>query len=58
LQRQANYEKVSELLQADEAVIPLWAGLQVDARKNYVRNLQSNVNDTVTWNSQDWWLNQ
>jgi ABC-type transport system substrate-binding protein len=35
-QRQAAYTSASKLIQADEAVIPLFAALQVDARKNYV----------------------
>jgi peptide/nickel transport system substrate-binding protein len=57
-QRQAAYASFAELLRADEAVIPLYQALQVDARTNHVRGWQSNGNDNVTWNIQDWWLNQ
>jgi peptide/nickel transport system substrate-binding protein len=57
-QRQGAYETVSQLLHADEVVIPLFSNLQVDARKNYVHNLVSDVNDMVGWNSQDWWLSR
>jgi peptide/nickel transport system substrate-binding protein len=58
-ERQAAYVSASELIHADEAAIPLFATLQVDARKNYVEGWgQTNVNDFVTWNIQDWWLNQ
>jgi peptide/nickel transport system substrate-binding protein len=58
-ERQANYLLVSRLIQADEAVIPLFTTVQVDARKSYVQGWgPTNVNDFVTWNSQNWWLNQ
>jgi hypothetical protein len=49
----------AELIHADEAVIPLFPLLQLDARKNSVERWgQTNVNHYVTWNIQDWWLNQ
>src|SRR6266851_6640365 len=35
-QRQSAYLSVSQLIHADEAVIPLFPLVQVDARKNYV----------------------
>ncbi len=57
-QRQAAYVSASELIHADEAVIPLFPSLQVDARKNYLQGWQTNGNDYITWNIQDWWLNQ
>jgi len=58
-QRQAAYASVSELIQADKPIIPLFPSLQVDARKNYVQGWgRTNVNDFVTWNVQDWWLDQ
>jgi peptide/nickel transport system substrate-binding protein len=58
-QRQAAYVSFSEQLQADEVVIPLFAALQIAARKSYVEGWgPTNVNDYVTWNIQDWWLNQ
>jgi hypothetical protein len=57
-QRQTAYVLFSELIQADEAAIPLYPVLQMDARKNFVEGWQSNGNDFVIWNSQDWWLNQ
>jgi len=58
-QRQADYASLSQLIQSDEAVIPLFPNLQVDARKNYVEGWgPTNVNEPVTWNVQDWWLNQ
>jgi peptide/nickel transport system substrate-binding protein len=56
--RQAAYAGFSEQLHADEAVIPLFPDLEVDARKNYVEGWQTNGNDNVTWNAQDWWLNR
>jgi peptide/nickel transport system substrate-binding protein len=57
-QRKLAYTAAAELIHADEAVIPLYQALQVDARKNIVQGWQGNGNDTVTWNIQDWWLNQ
>lgn len=58
-QRRAAYASFSELIQADEAVIPLYPTLQVDARKTYVEGWgPTNINEPVTWNIQDWWLNQ
>jgi peptide/nickel transport system substrate-binding protein len=57
-QRQVAYASFSELLHADEAVIPLYPVLEVDARKTYLQNLQTNLNNSITWNSQNWWLNQ
>jgi ABC-type transport system substrate-binding protein len=58
-QRQAAYVSVAQLIQADEAVIPLFPALQMDARKNYVEGWgPTNGNDFFTWNIQDWWLNQ
>jgi peptide/nickel transport system substrate-binding protein len=58
-QRQAAYTKASELITADEAVIPLYPILQVDVRKTYVQGWgPSNANDFLTWNVSDWWLNQ
>jgi len=49
----------SELIQSDEAVIPLFPYLQLDARKNYLQGwAPANINDPVTWNVQDWWLSQ
>ena len=53
-QRQAAYVAVSQLIRADEPVIPLFPSLQVDARKNYVEGWQTDVNDVITWNVQDW----
>jgi peptide/nickel transport system substrate-binding protein len=58
VQRRTAYATVAELIHANEAVIPLFPDLEVDARKNYVQGWQTNVNDNVTWNVQDWWLNQ
>jgi peptide/nickel transport system substrate-binding protein len=55
-QRQAAYTSAAELIHADEAVIPLFPSLVVDARKSYLQGWQTNVNDTVAWNIQDWWL--
>ncbi len=46
-QRQAAYVSVSELIHADEAVIPLFPSLQVDARKNYLQGWQTNGNDYI-----------
>jgi peptide/nickel transport system substrate-binding protein len=58
-QRQAAYTSFSELIHDDEAVIPLYPLLEVNARKNYVEGWgPTNVNDYATWNIQDWWLNQ
>jgi peptide/nickel transport system substrate-binding protein len=58
-QRQAAYVLASQLLQANEVVIPLFGAPQLDARKTYVQGWgPTNVNDFVTWNIQDWWLNQ
>jgi ABC-type transport system substrate-binding protein len=57
-QRQAAYVSASQLIHADEAVIPLYQLLQVDARKNYVEGWRANGNDKIIWNIQDWWLNQ
>jgi peptide/nickel transport system substrate-binding protein len=57
-QRQAAYLSFSEQVHADEALIPLYQLLQVDARKNYVEGWQPNGNDKIIWNIQDWWLNQ
>ena len=58
-QRQAAFVSVSRLVRADEAAIPLFPWLIVDARKSYVAGWgPTNVNDWVTWNAQDWWLNQ
>jgi ABC-type transport system substrate-binding protein len=57
-QRQAAYGSFSQLIHADEAVIPLYPILEVDARKTYLQDWQSNPNNWITWNSQDWWLNQ
>ena len=58
-QRRAAYATVATQIQADEAVIPLFPSLQVDARKNYVEGWgPTNVNDYVTWNAADWWLDQ
>ena len=57
-QRLADYGSVAMLVQADEAssAVPV---TQVDARKSYVEGWgQTNVNDSVTWNVADWWLNQ
>ena len=48
----------SQLIRADEAVIPLYQRLTVDARKIYLQGWQTNVDEYVTWNIQDWWLNQ
>ena len=55
-QRQAAYVSAAELIHADEAVVPLFPYLVVDARKTYLQGWQTNVNDMVTWNIQDWWL--
>jgi peptide/nickel transport system substrate-binding protein len=55
-QRQAAYVSLSEAVHADEAVIPLYSLPEVDARKTYVHGWQTNVNDSVNWNIQDWWL--
>ena len=58
-QRRAAYASFSQFIQADEAVIPLYPNLQVDARKNYVEGWgPTNINEPVTWNIEDWWLNQ
>jgi peptide/nickel transport system substrate-binding protein len=58
-QRKAAYVSFSERVRADEAVIPLFPNLQVDARMNYVEGWgQTNVNDYLSWNIQNWWLNQ
>jgi peptide/nickel transport system substrate-binding protein len=58
-QRQAAYTSFSKQLQADEVVIPLFAALQINARKSSVEGWgQTNVNDYVTWNVQDWWMNR
>jgi ABC-type transport system substrate-binding protein len=58
-QRRAAYVSFSQLIQSDEAVIPLYPTLQVDARKNYVEGWGStNINEPVTWNVQGWLLNQ
>jgi len=44
---------------ADEASIPVYPLLQIDARKSYVQGWgPTNVNDAFTWNVQDWWLSQ
>ena len=48
----------SQLIRADEAVIALYQRLTVDARKTYLQGWLTNVDDYVTWNIQDWWLNQ
>jgi len=58
VQRQAAYVSASQLIRADEAVIPLYQRLTVDARKIYLQGWQTNVDEYVTWNIQDWWLNQ
>jgi peptide/nickel transport system substrate-binding protein len=55
-QRQAAYVSAAELIHADEAVLPLFPYLVVDARKTYLQGWQTNVNDVVIWNIQDWWL--
>lgn len=57
-QRQAAYLLASQLIHADEAVIPLYSRLTVDARKTYLQGWRSNVDDYVTWNMQDWWIDQ
>ena len=58
-QRRAAYASAMQQVRADEAGIPLFPSLQVDARKNYVEGWgPTNVNDWVSWNIQDWWLNQ
>jgi peptide/nickel transport system substrate-binding protein len=56
-QRQTAYVAFTELLHADEAVIPLFPVLEVDARSTKLEEWQTNANDRITWNSQDWWLN-
>jgi peptide/nickel transport system substrate-binding protein len=58
-QRRAAYTTFSQLIQSDEAVIPLFPNLQVDARRSYVEGWgPTNINEPVTWNIQDWWLHQ
>jgi peptide/nickel transport system substrate-binding protein len=57
-QRQAAYQSFSQLLHADEAVIPLYPVLEVDARRTNLQNWLANPNNWITWNSQDWWFNQ
>jgi peptide/nickel transport system substrate-binding protein len=57
-QRRAAYVSASQLIRADEAVIPLYQRLTVDARRSYLQGWRTNVGDYVTWNIQDWWLNQ
>jgi ABC-type transport system substrate-binding protein len=58
-QRKAAYLSFSQIIQEDEAVIPLFPDLQIDARKSYVEGWgATNTNDFVTWNIQDWWLNR
>jgi hypothetical protein len=57
--RQAAYAAFFERVHTDEVVVPLFAVPQVDARKSYVEGWgRTNVNDYVTWNIQNWWLNQ
>jgi peptide/nickel transport system substrate-binding protein len=56
-ERRAAYTALIQLIQSDEAVIPLFPNLQVDVRKNSVQGWgPTNTNDTLTWNIQDWWL--
>jgi peptide/nickel transport system substrate-binding protein len=58
-QRQAAYATASELMHADEAIIPLYPQLKVDARKSYLKGWgPANPNGDVTWNVQDWWLDK
>ena len=57
-QRQMAYASFSELIHDDEAVIPLYPILEVDARESYLQDWQANPNNWITWNSQDWWLDR
>jgi peptide/nickel transport system substrate-binding protein len=56
--RLAAFTTASQLILANAANIPLFPALQIDAHKNYVAGWQTNVNAYLTWNVQDWWLNQ
>jgi ABC-type transport system substrate-binding protein len=58
-QRQAAYASAAARVRVDEGVIPLFPSLQVDARSNAAEGWgPTNVNDYVTWNVADWWLNE
>ncbi|MBV9359174.1 MAG: peptide ABC transporter substrate-binding protein [Chloroflexi bacterium] len=55
-ERQAAYVSLSEAVRGDEALIPLYSLPVVDARATYVHGWQTNINDDVSWNIEDWWV--
>jgi peptide/nickel transport system substrate-binding protein len=56
--RKAAYKTIAERLNEDKVVIPLYSRLAIDARKSNVQGWQTNVWDSLSWNSQDWWLSK
>jgi peptide/nickel transport system substrate-binding protein len=56
--RLAAFTTASRVMLADAAYIPLFPALQVDAHKSYLAGWQTNVNAYLSWNAEDWWLNQ
>jgi peptide/nickel transport system substrate-binding protein len=56
--RLAAYTRASELINADAAYIPLYPHLQVNPRSARIGGWHENVNDYLSWNIQEWWLDR
>jgi ABC-type transport system substrate-binding protein len=54
--RIAAYTTFSRLVAADAGTIPLYGRLETDAHSTALQGWQTDVNDYLTWNAQDWWL--
>ena len=56
--RMVAYVTAMQRINADAGEIPLYARLDLNAHSTAVQNFQTNGNDFLSWNAQDWWLNQ
>ena len=56
--RKTAYKGIADRQNVDKVVIPLYLRLQLDARKKFMQGWQTNVWDTMSWNSKDWWLSK
>ena len=54
--RIASDTTAEQLIDANAAVIPLYARLDIDARTNALQSWQPNGYDFLPWNAQNWWL--
>ena len=54
--RQENFCKMAEILEAELPEALLFTAVNADAHSARLQNVQSTINDLVTWNAKDWTL--